>query len=294
MSQHHRKFDEVYSFSFPKGIPKYFAIAMCKEAQTKVPTTAIYKVITDPSDKTSYIAELSHNGAKLLKKNLEDMVGGHRYTRFNLPKHALEFLADQVIIENDFKVMFVVSIEDKYLSRIDAYGPDRESLFGTLRQHFEKYHFNIPQILSKIIRERMICQLEKEAVDIIPCGQNSIVYPRGEFAEDFIDEFKSLYRQLVEQKIEYLDISDQNILKACKEVGIKDTYYFIKDHSVVLRGLKESVMEFSSKLPLKLFAPEKNIDTLPSPEPRVKICSSPVDKKLDQLCDIQISFGESN
>ncbi len=295
MNQHNRRYDEVHSFTFPRGIPKCFAIAMCKEAQTKVPTTALYQVFSNPSDRSSFIAELTHNGAKLLKKNLEEMISGHRYIRLNLPKHALEFLTDQIMIEKDYKVMIIISFEDKYQSRIDAYGPDRDALFESINEYDKKYHFQIPQILSKIIRERMVCQLEKEEVDIIPCGQNSVVYPRGENAEDFYEEFKRLYDALVEQKIEYPSYSDQDILKACKEVAMKDTYYFIKDHAVVLRGLRESVSNFASQLPLKLFATEQpQVIVAELPTVRVKICSSPVDNMQIELADGEISFGETN
>jgi len=281
-------------FFFRKGIPKYFAIQLCKIAQSRVsPITARFDVFPSKEDPTQMIAELSSIGATMLKTNLEEISQQHKYVKFSVPKHGLEFFVNQILIEKDLDVIHCVSLwEDKYSSRIDVYGEDKEILINYLKKYYSDYFFDIPQIFSLIIMDKMECKLPRDQIEVIACGGNSIVFPRGERAEDFIEEFNTYFNDYIEKVVHIHDATDDQIISACREIGIKDVYYHIKNGVVIMKGFEPSLSMFSATIELKIDRKEVKRDIQNSPTLRFNCSPVSVSDEERETFTEEVVFGE--
>ena len=281
-------------FFFRKGTPKYFAIQLCREAQKRVsPVTARFDVYQHAEDPTQMIAELSSTGASMLKTNLEEITQQQKYVKFSVPKHGLEYFANHIMVEKDLDVIYCVSLwEDKYSSRIDVYGNDKEILINTLKKYYSDYFFDIPQIFSLIIMDKMECKLPRDQIDVIACGGNSIVFPRGESAEDFMTEFNTFFEGYVEKVVNVQDATDDQIINACRAIDIKDVYYHIKNGIVILKGFEPTINMFAATIELKL--DRTDVQTQKSEKREtLRFNCSPItvtDEEIESFSE-EISFG---
>lgn len=247
--------NKIYTYAFRKGLPKYLAIMLCKRARRKMQkdVNVWFSVNECKEDPTQMIAELSDIGAPQMKIHLEEISQHRRVSSFNLPKHGLEFVAKQVKSDTGFDIDYAVEYEgDKYKARIEVYGIEKDDFINAMRKFQDEFVFNIPQLLSVIIKEKMTVKIDREDLEIIPCGSHSIVFPRGEKADDFYEEFHTFFQNLNSVTCEFPEEETENILLACREVQVKDVHYYVKKHHVELKGLKEDVELFKSSIPLKL------------------------------------------
>ena len=300
-----------HTFTFRKGIPKFIAISLCLRARRHMSHQRVWfnvedsyeEVVIDGSfverKEIQCIAYMSDEGASQLKTNLEQIVKLKRSANFGLPLHALEFLSKVIKQESGFDIDYFVERDgEKYKSRIEVFGIERDEFINTIREYQEKYQYNIPQLLSVIVKDRMKCEIEREDLDIVPCGENSIVYPRGEKADDFYEEFNALFHSLDHKNVEFPGEKDEILKLACKEVQVKDVYYFIKNQVIKLKGF-ENLELFASTISIKLEQIKK--DRIETPQIIIDLLRSDTPKSIERgsptvnfRCDSRASRASSN
>jgi len=264
---------KTYYVTFRKGIPKFFCIKLCRIAQNRLNgITARFQVNQSEDDPFTCVASLIEGDTGMLKHHIEEVISEHMFEIFkHLPKWGLEFLVNEIMKEKDFDVEFICSQwEEKYTSRIDFLGEDSEAFIDTLKHHYDQYLYDIPQIFSLMIMDRMECKLSRDEIDVKSCGSYSIIYPRGENAEDFIEEFRSNLLKTVERTFAISGFSDDKIIEFCKSIEPKNTYFHIKNGICTLRGFEDTIGEFSDKVK-KIIESEKEKDKNKSPKFNCKI-----------------------
>ena len=297
------------TFVFPEKINnKNLAIAVCKVAQRQVsPVTAIFYVQPNPSNDKEMVAKLSESGAIRFKSILEEMTQFHRNKMFEMPNYALEFLAKEVIENHNFFVAYNVNYIDKYKSTIDVVGNDANGFISTIKKFEQKYYFDVPQILSLIITDKVKVQMNlRKDLTLMSCGDHTIVYPTGPIAEEFYNEFKKQWEQLKDEHIDLEGLKDADLFKICEEIRkeIRDVYYYIKDSIVSIQGFEESIGIFKGKL-MKMATEsksekkiEENVEepvkkVLPKMLPKPKKVVTEVVEELD-ISDTEVSEEVTN
>lgn len=276
------------TFKFPKGMPIHFAIMLCKEAQRMLSgVTGKYRVEhSNREDPTSQlIAQLSEVGADRLKRNLEELVQFHVFKKRNIAKQGLEFLAQQIMLENNYDVMYSISTcDDKYTSRIDVYGNEHEAFLNDVEKYCEDYLFDLPQVLTLIVMGKMKCKMSKEKRELVlvSCGPKTVVYPIGRKADEFYKEFVEVCGNLIEKEKDFEGTSDDILIEACHEINdIRDVYYYIKNSIVYLKGFEESINIFIATIPIMVDRVTKKKETRSS-EPKH------LEKKNPQIKDDEV------